>query len=67
MAALAGMAQPSFDARIADEGLRTAILAEQEVGETQFKVDSTPTFVFDGKPRPGEMTFDTFNGLVQKA
>ena len=67
MAALAGMAQSTFDATIVDNGLKAAILAEQEVGETQFKVDSTPTFVFDGTPRPGEMTFDAFSGLVKKA
>jgi protein-disulfide isomerase len=66
-AALAGMSRAVFDATIADEGLKRAILAEQKKGEDEYHVDSTPTFIINGKPHPGEMSFDTFSQLIQSA
>ncbi len=65
MAALAGMAQSTFDQTIADAGLKSAILAEQERGEKAYSVDSTPTFVFGSHPHPGELTFDAFANLAK--
>ncbi len=68
MAALAGMTRAIFDATIADTVLRDAILAQQDVAEKQYKVDSTPTFIFSGplkkdRHASGEMTFDGFAGV----
>ncbi len=60
MAMLAGMSRTTFDATIADQGLRNAILAEQKQAEDEFHVDSTPTFVTNGKTHPGEMSYDAF-------
>ena len=65
MAALAGMAQSTFDRTIADAGLKAAILAEQERGEKTYNVDSTPTFVFNGTPHAGELSFDAFSALAK--
>ena len=66
-AALAGMPRPVFDATIADQGLRDAILAEQQHGADQYKIDSTPTFVFNDKPHAGELSFDAVTKLVAAA
>lgn len=68
MAALAGMSRPLFDSTIADTKLRDAILAGQDVAEKQFKVDSTPTFIFSGplkkdRRASGEMSFEAFTGV----
>ncbi len=48
MAALAGMPRASFNTAIANTELRAAILAGQDEAEKVYKVDSTPTFIFNG-------------------
>jgi protein-disulfide isomerase len=65
MAALAGMSRAMFDATIADTGLRDAILNEQDRGEKEYRVNSTPTFVFSGPgdkrdTESGEISYDAF-------
>ena len=65
MAALAGMARPTFDATIADTKLRDAILAAQDAASKQLHIDSTPTFIFDGPAQKdrhasGELAYDAF-------
>jgi protein-disulfide isomerase len=60
MAALAGMARSVFDATIADTGLKNWIIAQQQQAETQFHVDSTPTFVAGDRTHPGEMSYSEF-------
>ena len=64
MAALAGMGRPAFDAALADDKLRTAILTEQEVGTKKYKIDATPTFVFGDTPHSGELSYDSFAKLA---
>ncbi len=66
-AALAGMPRNVFDATIADDALKTAILAEQSAGEARYKVDSTPTFVFNEKPQSGGLSFEAFSRMVAAA
>ena len=66
-AALAGMPRPVFDATIADQGLRNAILAEQQAGADKYKVDSTPTFVINEIPHAGEQPYATVAALVAAA
>lgn len=60
MAALAGMPKTAFDAAINDDGLRKAILAEQDRGQSALKIDSTPTFIFGTTTHSGEMDYDEF-------
>jgi protein-disulfide isomerase len=67
MAALAGMPRKTFDATVADTGLRNAILARQQEAETKYHVDSTPTFLVNGHTHPGEMDPDTFAKFVTEA
>ncbi len=64
MAALAGMPRAFFDAAIADNALRDAILAKQQDAETKFKISSTPTFVVGGKAIAGEKSYDEFVKMV---
>jgi protein-disulfide isomerase len=68
-AALAGMSRATFDATINDTALQNAILAEQDQAEKQFKVDSTPTFIFNGpavamRHESGELSYDAFAKAV---
>ncbi|MDJ0390811.1 thioredoxin domain-containing protein [Roseomonas sp. E05] len=67
VAALAGMNRQQVDAAINDEALRRAILEERLKAEQQYKVNSTPTFVFGSKVVPGALSFDRFAQLVQEA
>jgi protein-disulfide isomerase len=64
MAALAGMSRSTFDAAIADNGLRTWILQQQQADQDRWKIDSTPSFVVDGQKYSGEMSFEAFRKLI---
>jgi protein-disulfide isomerase len=72
MAALAGMPREKFNAVIADQSLKSAILQVQDQGEKFYHIDSTPSFIFNGpnaKDRrvSGEQTFESFAKLVAEA
>ena len=67
MAALAGMARPTFDATIRDDKLKQAILAVQDEGEKKFGVNSTPSFLMNGKLTAGAVSFDGFAKAVDAA
>jgi protein-disulfide isomerase len=71
-AALAGMSRAAFDAAVANEAMKTAILkAQQEFAKT-YEIQSTPSFVFNGprarnRREAGARPFDDFARLVQEA
>lgn len=67
IAALAGMSQDTFNAAIADADLRNWILMQQKHDEEAFKIDSTPSFVIDGKKYAGEMSYDAFRKVLPGA
>ena len=60
MAALAGMPREMFDKVAADDTLKNEILAQQSQAEKDFNIDSTPTFIINGKAHSGEVTYETF-------
>jgi len=64
MAGLAGLSRPAFDAAIADKALEQFILAGQQKAEDEYHVDSTPTFVANGRPHAGEMTYPAFSAFI---
>lgn len=59
-AALAGMPRDVFDKAIADDTLKNAILSAQVEAEKKYSIDSTPTFIVNGKPLVGEQTYAAF-------
>jgi protein-disulfide isomerase len=72
MAALAGMPRPAFNAAIANNELRNAILAGQSDAEKTYKVDSTPTFIFNGpnarnRKEAGGQSPEAFARIVAEA
>lgn len=72
MAALAGLSREAFNAAVADQGLRAAILKAQEEGDKVYHVDSTPCFIFNGPAakdtrESGERSFEEFAKLVAAA
>jgi protein-disulfide isomerase len=60
MAALAGMSRQVFDATLADDSLKAAILTEQDAGTKKYSINATPTFVFGDTPHSGELSYDSF-------
>lgn len=64
LAALAGMSRDTFNEAIADGDLRDWILKEQQTDQDLFKIDSTPSFVIDGKKYAGEMSYDAFRKIL---
>ncbi len=67
MAALAGMSRATFDATVADTGLRDAILAQQKADSARWSIDSTPSFVINGEKHAGEMNYAAFSALIPNA
>ena len=64
---LAGMTRATFDATVRDDKLKQFVLDEQAKGEKTYSVNSTPTFVFNEKPTPGAVSFETFAKAVADA
>ncbi len=64
LAALAGLSQDTFNATLADTGLRNWIVAQQTADQKQYGIDSTPTFLIGGKTHPGALEYDEFSKLV---
>jgi protein-disulfide isomerase len=67
LAALAGMPRSTFDAAVSDEGAKDAILAAQDAAAKAHDVNSTPTFLINGKPLVGAVDYATFLKAVDAA
>ncbi len=65
-AALAGMSRATFDATVADQALKSAILAGQSEAEKNFQIDSTPTFIIQGRKHSGELAFADFKEMASQ-
>jgi len=64
MAALAGMPRSAFDRAIDDKALEEALLSQQSDAEQKYNIDSTPTFIVNGTPHPGELSFEQFSAML---
>lgn len=64
MAGLAGMTRTTFDKAIADDSLRDWIVEQQRADTKTYGIDSTPTFVVNGKKYAGEMSYEAFRKLI---
>jgi protein-disulfide isomerase len=60
IAAVAGMSAAAFEAAWTDVDLARAILAERQRGEQEYRVQATPTFVFNRRVVGGNIPFDRF-------
>jgi protein-disulfide isomerase len=67
IAALAGLTRAQVDAAVGDQALAKGILEMRAAGQTQFNVNSTPTFVFNKKAQPGAVSYDRFAQLAAEA
>jgi protein-disulfide isomerase len=60
IAAVAGMSAATFEAAWTDVDLARAILAQRQQAEQEFRVQATPTFVFNRRVVGGNIAFDRF-------
>lgn len=67
MAALAGMPRQVFDATVADTALKTAILAAQDEAEKKLGINSTPSFIINGRLVSGAVRYPAFLQAVDTA
>lgn len=65
VARLGGMSQTEFDACIKNKELFEAIKKDATDAQQQYKVESTPTFVINGKKMEGGHSFESFEAALK--
>lgn len=64
MAKMAGYTQQSFEACLTNQKLLDDVNSVRERGAKDFGVNSTPTFLINGKRYSGDMTVETMSALI---
>ena len=64
LARLGGINQESFESCLAQEDLITSVLRSRQQGESEFDVQSTPSFVVNGRLISGGMSFEEFSRVI---
>jgi protein-disulfide isomerase len=64
LAKLAGFTQESFNACLTDQNLLDQVRAVQKRGAEEFRIDSTPSFIINGKVYKGAMSIDEFSAVI---
>lgn len=64
LARLGGLGEDRIDACLADKSLEDAVLQSRLSGQATFKIQSTPTFVINGKTYSGNMSVDEFAAII---
>lgn len=67
LALLAGMSEATFQAVIANQQLKDFIVGEEQEAQDRYHVESTPTFLCNGKTHAGEMGYEDFVRFVAGA
>ncbi len=65
LARLAGVGRDRFEACFADRALGDLILKNRLEAVEKYKIDSTPSFVIDGKTYPGVLTVKDFDRILK--
>lgn len=64
MSKLAGFSQETFEACLTNQKLLDDVNATMQRGATEFGVNSTPTFIINGKRYAGDMSVEKMSALV---
>ena len=64
---LAGMQEATFDACLKDRDVLNGIVKMRSEAEKQYGVESTPTFIIDGKKIEGGQPYETFASVIDAA
>jgi protein-disulfide isomerase len=64
---LAGMPPGTFEACLNNREILDGILKQRKEAETKYKVNSTPTFIVNGKKVEGEQSYEAFAKIIDSA
>ncbi|MEQ8481620.1 MAG: DsbA family protein [Hoeflea sp.] len=64
IARLAGFTQESFEACLTNQKLLDDVNAVKTKAASEFGIQSTPTFIIDGKRYPGNMSVETMSAII---
>ncbi len=64
MSKMAGFSQESFEACLTNQQLLNDVNATMQRGATEFGVNSTPTFIINGKKYSGDMSVESMSALI---
>lgn len=64
LAIAGGLGADQIDACLADKAMGDAVLQSRLTAQSQYKVDSTPTFIINGKGYPGARSIDEFAKII---
>jgi protein-disulfide isomerase len=64
LARIGGMNQQSFDACLENETYASGVLLARTQGETEYDIQSTPSFVINGRVVPGGMSYEEFSRAI---
>ena len=62
-----GVTAEAFDACLKDQALQDKILTRLKEADAKYKVDATPSFIVQGELHSGEISYDDFKALLDKA
>ena len=65
LARFGGMAAETFDGCLNNKDVETAVLKSRIRGEQEFRVESTPTLIINGKRYPGALESDELDKILQ--
>lgn len=65
LAKLGGLGEAEADACLADKAMEDAVLQVRLQGQQQFNIQSTPTFIIQGKAYPGNRSVDEFAAIIE--
>jgi protein-disulfide isomerase len=65
LARLGGLAEAEADACLADKAMEDAVLQMRLKGQQQFNIQSTPTFIINGRTVAGNKTVDEFAAIIE--
>ena len=67
LAGIAGMDKGTVDACLDDEARKTAIVQRAEEAQAKYAIDSTPTFIVNGRKMSGALPIEDFARVIQEA
>ena len=66
LAGIAGMDRAAVDACLADEARKDAIVQRAEAGQATYAIESTPTFIINGRKMSGALPIEDFVKIFQE-
>ena len=60
-----GMSDSAIDTCLKDQDLYAKLVADEKIGANMVKIDSTPTFIINGRVYKGYMSFEQMDGIIR--